>query len=334
MPRALHNMAMRNVLRWLAYALCQAAFFASASCGGDRAATPRQILRLDQEVQAFGALDSVQKAQAVDSLRPEIAAYCKVMRLGDDYAKEMTMLSESELVRAFQPAVDSVFPNLRSLENALGHMLERARADSLHIPPMRYAAVVWGYNQSFVKVDSVMLIALNHFLGADYPGYSHWESYQRALKTPGMLPYNLAEAMIGTNYPMDKADDATLLSHMLYQGAMVEAVMRIVPDASLADALGYSEAQMRLAKDSKDEIWSEMAKSKLVYTTDPVAIDRLMQPAPSSPLLMGSAPGRIGRYIGYLIVDKYLSNHTDANLSTILSSDFYNNVQTLINSGF
>lgn len=258
-----------------------------------------------------------------------------------DYAALMQVMGEagspqaygqSEVVKAFKPAIDKVFPTLEPLEAELGRMLRNAEADSLRIPPLRFAAVAWGYPQSIARVDTVVLIALNHYLGSDFDGYSHLQAYQRLSKTPEMLPYNLAEAIIATQYPFERHDQ-TVLSRMLYEGALVDAVMRVVPKARLHMALGCTEPQLAWMEDHEKEMWSDMALRRMVYDSSPVTIDRLFQLAPSSPLLNGEAPGRAARYIGYKIVQ---SSQKARRLPApaLLSPAFYANPATLLDAGY
>lgn len=296
---------------------------------------PVSIVRLDTAIYNFGALDSARQAAAVDSLMPWLAPYFEVMRMPVPDVSRVMWLSQSEVVERFEPDVLNVWGSLNGTEEQIGSILASARDEGLDIGSCSFATVVWGFSQSIVKVDSVVLIALNHYLGADYPGYSHWEAYMRANKTPQMLPYNVAEALVATRHPFEPgADEPTLLSRMLYEGALVEAVMRLVPKAKEASALGYTQSQLEFARASTRQMWQEMAAAKMVYDTDPVKIDRLISPAPSSPLLGMQAPGRIGRYIGYEIVRKYISTHPDASLAYLLSPDFYGSAQSLIDSSF
>lgn len=258
----------------------------------------------------------------------DYAALVQVM--GPDGARQA--YGQSAAVQAFKPAIDRVFPTLQPLEDELGVMLRRAEADSLRLPPLRFAAVAWGYPQSIVRVDSVVLIALNHYLGADFDGYSHLQAYQRRQKTPAMLPYNLAEAIVATQRPFDRSGQ-TVLSRMLYEGAVVSAVMSIVPKASLHMALGCTPEELDWMQAHEKEMWSDMALRRMVYDSSPVAIDRLFQPAPASPMLDGQAPGRAARYIGYKIVQSCLAAHRSA-LPALLSPAFYASPSSLIDSGY
>lgn len=240
--------------------------------------------------------------------------------------------ANSAVVQAFKPAIDKVFPSLEPLEAELGRMLSNARADSLLIPRLGFAAAAWGFPQSIVRVDSVVLIALNHYLGTNFDGYSHLQSYQRQAKTPAMLPYNLAEAVVATQYPFNRKDQS-VLSRMLYEGALVEAVMRMVPKAQLHMALGCTPEELAWMEARERDIWSDMALRRLVYDSNPVSIDRLFQPAPASPMLDGQAPGRAARFIGYKIVRSYLAKHQAAP-AYLLSPAFYADDSSLLESGY
>lgn len=239
---------------------------------------------------------------------------------------------QSAVAQAFKPEIDKVFPTLEPLEKELGQMLERAKADSICLPPLCFAAVAWGYPQSIARVDTVVLIALNHYLGPEFDGYSHLQAYQRQAKRPEMLPYNLAEALVATQYPIERQSQ-TVLSRMLYEGAIVEAVMRIVPGARLHMALGCTEQELEWMESRERDIWSDMALRRLVYDSSPVNIDRLFQPAPSSPMLDGQAPGRAARFIGYKIVKSYLRAH-HASLPALLSPSFYADPSSLLEAGY
>ncbi len=77
-----------------------------------------------------------------------------------------------------------------------------------------------------------------------------------------------------------------------------------------------------------------MAADNLIYSTDMSIARRLSEPSPSSTLISPNLPGRVGRYIGYRIVDAYIANNPGTKLSDILSPDFYNSPSVLINSGY
>ena len=148
--------------------------------------TPVRILPLYKQLEQFSVMDNLQR----DSLMHAESAEIKLMMefLGHDSISDRLIedWSASNVVRMFSEPVDSVFPSLESLGNSLGLLLENAKSAELDIPDREYVAVVWSSMRSIVVSDSIVMIALNHFLGADFPGYitSKWPKYMNTTKTP------------------------------------------------------------------------------------------------------------------------------------------------------
>lgn len=235
----------------------------------------------------------------------------------------------------FTPAVDSIYPTgTDSLALAIGGITARMRHAGVELTPRRYAAVVWGRMESMMFVDSVMLIALNHYLGAEYDGYSHFPLYMRLTKEPRLLPYDIAEALIATDYPYNNPE-GTLLQRMLYEGALTAAKLQSVgSEANLADALGYRPEQMQFITDNEKELWRRIVADGLLYDTSTTTIDRLIAPAPNVSMLDPRCPGRLGRYLGYRIVENFCRKNPEATLPYLLSSQFYTNPDILAQSDY
>lgn len=75
-----------------------------------------------------------------------------------------------------------------------------------------------------------------------------------------------------------------------------------------------------------------MITRKLLYSTNRLDANRLVNPSPATSILHHESPGRLGRFIGYKIVKSYVETHPDINLKWLLSPDFYNSLQSLIDS--
>lgn len=280
-------------------------------------------------------MDSSVRSEVRKTHYTELVAFMKV--LGVDTVSDDMLLSWSESlpVTVFTPAVDSVFPSHSVVSNALSYTLGAACVEGLSIQPRRYATVVYGRPKSIYFVDSVMLIALNHFLGADYGGYSHLPAYMRNTKTPENLPYAIAEALMASDYPYRASgDESTLLSRMLYEGALSKAKMAIVENAALNKVLEYDNDDMMWIESNEATIWQQIVAAKVLYETSENIIDRFVMPSPAVNELDIILPGRIGRYIGYKIVDSYCRNNHHVGLSFLLSPEFYNKQSSFINAKY
>lgn len=282
----------------------------------------------------YGTMDAATRASAYARDSVEIKAFLRTVSELSPDSSLMAAWAESKVVEVFTPAVDSVFGNGAAVGSALGAILAKAANEGIELPRRRYASVVYGRPESILFVDSVMLIALNHYLGADYPGYSHWPTYMRQGKTPAMLPYDMAEALTATAYPYESSESSTLLSRLLYEGALAHAKLRLVPDATPAMVLGYDDATMKWLAENENSLWQSIVSGRLLYDTAESTASKLVEPTPTVTLVTPNAPGRMGRYIGYRIVEDYMRSHPDATLPYLLSPSFYHSGSALVESGY
>lgn len=275
---------------------------ALASCGKDDASAPRRIERLDLSVDSAG----------VDAL----AAWEEI--IGADYAG-------SPAVRAFSPIVRGQLPALDSVENVLGHALKGNDG-------IRLVGVVSPYNQAVVThPDGYVFIALNHYLGADNPIYAgRFAEYERQRKTLRRLPTDVMEAVLAQKYPAEYGDSPTLLNHMLYRGALLRAVLELMPENTPEyTVLGMTEHDYNQCVANEAQIWRVLVEGKMLYSTDRTLIDRLLSPAPSSPLISADAPGQ-----AVLFTALQIAKRSDYKAIELLKPEYYNNNQSLIDSQY
>ena len=247
-------------------------------------------------------------------------------------APDFASWSQTSAARVFTPDADSVFKS-RNPGQVIASVITNARHERLRVPAKKFATVVWSKRQSIIFTDSVMLIALNHYLGPDYPGYAGMPEYIRRQKSPEMLPYDIAEAMVATAYPYD-GNNATVLNRLLYEGALAEAKMRLVKDASPAVALGYDDDTFKQIEQNEHDLWQKILEKKLLFDHDPTTAARLVAPSPVTGILGTRVPGRVGRYVGWRIIRTYLERNPDTTLSDILSSNFYMSDDILRKAGY
>lgn len=280
--------------------------------------------------------DTLSPSEREDILKKDslaINAMTGFLGLGQASDSLLAAWSVSPAVKVFTPAVDSVYPSLKPMEETFGLMFDRFVDNGLARPDDNIAAVVWGNSKSIVLADSCTLIALNHFLGADYPGYAGWPAHIRAVKSPRALPYALCEALVASAHPFVEAETTTVLSKLIYEGALVEARSCLVPGSTPEDALGCSVADLKWFDEHSGQMWQILVAKNLLYSSDFATADRLTVPAPSTPLLLPDSPGRAGRFIGWLIV-KHCMSTQKLSLAQVLAPDFYNDPSVLIQSRF
>lgn len=288
---------------------------------------PRAIVRLDCAL--------ADPASGLDSLEQSaFAAWMEMNGIPSATQADRAVYAASAPVRVFQPDVDSLLAPLDSVERILGHALA-AYGDSL----LRLMAVVSPYNQSvcFHRGGGYVFIALNHYLGRDYAGYAgRFPAYMLHRKDLRRLPSDVMETVMASVSPEQIRPGATFLNRMLYSGALAYCVLQTMPEGTPESVvLGLADSQWQWCVDNEERLWRSLIERQLLYSSDPAVADRLLRPAPASPLLGPSAPGQAACFIGLRVVQAFAGKYPGkATPGYLLSPEFYNSDSSLIQSQY
>ena len=116
--------------------------------------------------------------------------------------------------------------------------------------------------------------------------------------------------------------DATVLGAALYYGKRGLAVHALAPELPVHTALGFTAEEWQAFESDAKSIWEFFVREQLLFNTDPLMRQRLVEPAPFSKL--GTAqdaqiPGRVGVYIGYKIAEAYVQKQQPEKLTDVLN---------------
>ena len=296
--------------------------------------SPVKVERFDSLVAIYGQ----SSASGRDSLSAQFAPVIDLMSRMNSGREADDVIADIAATRYFEvffPDVAARLGSLDALEAELGSLRELlpAQADSVRFPS-RVFGIVTPYDQSVMLSDSIMLIGLNHYLGADYAGYEGFDDYRRRLKTLSRTPIDVAEALVYTAYPFDGSSSSTALQRMVYEGAVVAAVSRALPRRQLSEIMGYTPEQMQWLEQHESEIWRKMVADQMLYTHDRSIAERLVLPAPFTSVISPDAPGRAGRFIGYRIAESYLRNNPQSKPSDLLGGPTLTGDDLLVRAGY
>lgn len=316
-------------MRMILSGLCGLLLICAACGNSDVKPAEVSVVPLYEEIYQYNTLDSMRRRDFMKRDSAVLEAFMAVVSGEPFNAGLLESWSASRAVEVFTPLVDSVYKHGSPLQMALGRILAVAESENIELPHRLYAEVVYGRPESILFVDSVMLVALNHYLGADFDGYSHLPSYMRLVKTPQMLPFDVAEALVATSYPYQYSDESTVLSRLLYEGVIAHLRCKLVGKPDIALALGYTPEQYEWLERNEKGLWNALVSKGLVFDTSDRLASRLVDPSPSTSDLIAGSPGRAGRYIGYKLVESYLRRNKGTALSSLLSPAFYANPAVL-----
>ena len=185
------------------------------------------------------------------------------------------------------------------------------------------------YRNRVIVTDTIVVIALDSYLGSDHEFYGAIPKYLRADLKKEQIVVDLSNAYAEkfTFQPKRK----TLLDEMVYSGKLLYFKDKVIPFKTDAEKLGYDDAEMDWAIANESYIWRYFVERELLFSTDSQLPGRFINPAPFTKFYLeeidSDSPGRLGQYIGWQIVRAYMNNN-DVTLKDMLikkSEDIFNN---------
>ncbi len=168
-------------------------------------------------------------------------------------------------------------------------------------------------------VDSVLIIALDMYLGASYYfypmlGIPDYKSYRMRKESIIIDCINeIGMSMLPQNY-----GQTTFLDKMIYEGKVLYFKDIILPDTPDSLKIGYTEEQLDWCKKNENNIWGFFMEQNFLYSNDRKIISRFMDDGPYTQSFEDTSPARTGSYIGWLIVRAYMKN-TNAAIEELLN---------------
>ena len=184
------------------------------------------------------------------------------------------------------------------------------------------------YRNKTIVTDTIVLIALDTYLGEDHEFYRDIHNYLKQNFNPSQIVSDLATQYAQQNIYQPKRK--SLLDEMIYFGKVLYFKDAMIPFKMDDAKIGYTKEQLDWAIDNESYIWSYFVERELLFNTNPKLLRRFINPAPFSKFnleLDRESPGRIGQYIGWQIVRAYMKNN-DVTLVQMLDTnaeDIFNN---------
>ena len=287
------------------------------------------------EVETFGIADKseAEKQRLANKYKEVINLYVDKIYPDSQMTgtAKLETFTNSNAINFFYEATVSKFADIADIEKQLGKEKKSISQFGIEFPEI-YSAII-PYNQSIILNDSVAIIGLNHYLGADYEPYGYFPEYKRHFKIKEKIKYDLAEAILKTRFEYAPKTN-TLLERMVYEGMIAAAAEKVVPE--YADSLYFSitKEKFEWSVAHERQIWEQLLIEDVLYSTSGFLQSALLEPAPFSEYLSRESPGQVCRWIGKRIMEKYIANN-GGDIKELLSTKRYQQSQNLlIDSGY
>jgi hypothetical protein len=204
--------------------------------------------------------------------------------------------------------VNQVFPSMDSLEKELSRAFKHYH---YYFPGKEIPAVytfISGFNQSIAVADSILAIGLDKYLGKNSEVYVQLmvDQYLRNTMRKEMIVSDCMKAWGSTEFPMPDSVPGNVLSNMLFHGKVVQFQRQMMPGLHDTLLLGFTEKELEWCEEYERMMWEYLIENNLLYETDYMVINKLVNPAPYTSYFTRESPGRAAVWMGWNIVKEYM----------------------------
>jgi hypothetical protein len=281
--------------------------------------------RFDQELFATDTNKMEAGLTALQAKYPDFLTIFASEIIGDQYnpnetpAQALAQFLRAPELRNLYDTVQLTFPNVAQAEKDVNQVLKYYKYYFPERPTPRVLGIISEFGpDAFIYSDSGVGIGLDMFLGADFSAYSGLiPDYIKRTFEPAYIPIKLAKVLA-----RDQAGNPPgqrLIDLMVHNGKILYINGLLTPFAHDSLLMGYTQEKMEGCYFNEKAVWKRILDEKLLYSTDRGDIRKLVEPSPNAPKVFDEAPGEIGNWIGWRIVESYMIKHPTATIADLLA---------------
>ncbi len=270
---------------------------------------------------ALFGLDKKNLRKGMASLYPEYSYF-----MGKQWQDTMNILRIYNFVN--DPNIKELYdltmkkyPDVTFLENGLTDAFDRFRQAYPEKPVPQVFTYVSGLDvdNPVYYSDTAMAIGLDIFLGDDVIAYEKagLPKYKIRRFTPDHI---LPQCMLTVSDNLVRLDEKnnSLLDQMIMAGKALYFLDVTLPDVKDEFKIGYTAEQLDWSRRNESNIWAFIIEHQLLFSSDPQGISKMMTDAPFTSGFAAESPGRLGAYMGWMIVRAYMKEADNITLKQLM----------------
>lgn len=179
--------------------------------------------------------------------------------------------------------------------------------------------VITGLESDLYLSDSLIIIGLDYYLGKKARFRPNMYDYMlRRYEKDFIVPSIMLLYGIDGHFNETDLSDRTVLADMITYGKAYYFAKRMIPCVPDSIFIGYTAEEMKGARANQDLIWKKLVEDEAFYSTSQQMKQRYITERPKTYEIGDQAPGRIGTWVGWQIVNKYAEKNADLTLPQIM----------------
>jgi hypothetical protein len=212
-----------------------------------------------------------------------------------------------------------VFGDLSALTFEFEQAFKNLKSYYPDFVPPKVQTIISGLDTDMYVSDTLIIVGLDFYLGKD--GRYRPKLYDYLLRRydpddivpSAMLIYGISDSLNRID-----AKDKTVLADMIAYGKSYHFAKRMLPCVPDSILMSYTKEEMEGSRKNQDLIWSRFIESQVLYSTSHVTKKDYLGDRPFTIQVGEKCPGRIGQWVGWQIVNKYMESHPEVTLQQLM----------------
>ena len=212
-----------------------------------------------------------------------------------------------------------IFANVSGLEKAIGKAFARIAYLYPETEIPIFYLFVSGFQTPVYFGDEIIGIGADMYLGSDYEYYNRVVyEYQKVTMRKECIPVDIASAYLFRTLPYTSTK-SRLLDQMMYRGKVMYLVSQIFDELEPWDVMGWSKEQWNWCVKNERAIWHLVMDKRDLFKTESLVLTGYLNDGPFTSEVSQDAPGRLGIWLGWRIVESYMEHNENVTLQDLMA---------------
>ena len=279
-----------------------------------------KIKRYDK---ALFALPLAQFKDNLSKIAPAYPLFLKINLNDPSIVNDLQKFAADPNNRSLAVEVQKQYSDITFLENGLSDAFTRCATFFKGYRSPTVYTFISGIDYQFpIRYDGDnMAIGIDLFLGAGYTPYKRIQipNYMtRRMTREKILPTCMAE--VAKYFLSVQKPGNTLLDRMIMEGKIMLFEDAVLPEVADSVKIGFTGEQLKWCNEYAGDVWKFMIERQLLYSTNPEETQKFMQDGPFTLSFGKESPARIGVWMGWQIVRKYLEENKSITLEQLFKN--------------
>ncbi len=182
--------------------------------------------------------------------------------------------------------------------------------------------IVSGLDTDLLVSDTLIIISLDFYLGEGARFRPNLYTYLlRKYDPEDIVPSCLLIYGISDRFNKTTLSDKTVLADMIAYGKSFYFAKHMLPCVPDSVFIWYTHDEINGSKKNEDAIWARFIESQVLFDVSNQTKQAYLSERPITTQVGEKCPGRIGQWIGWRIVDRYMQTHPAVTLPQLMEMD-------------